>query len=225
MFPNIQREFFAKKMPSRRKHRSRSSTRAKKSGRRRKHDSPCKKSCGAVSLEFVLKGPPNEACTKRYAQTLTGYALNFINGGINPSTPTGPYNLKASGQAILPVDATSIVVTWNLRDNVVEDDNDLTRYIISIDRLEGCDIVPIVKFRVPLSCVPKNDCEQVEKPQLAGTTQPFRVKLCAGDGILVGFTTILDDDCRPGICGAPGPTPTPEAPTGLTAVSFGLYAF
>ena len=212
-------------MPSRRKHRSRSSTRAKKSGRRRTHDSPRKKSCGAVSLEFALRDPPQEVCAKRYAQTLTAFSAEFITGGINPSTSTGPLNLKLSGQAILPTDATSIVVTWNFWDVIGENDNDLTRYIISIDRLEGCDIVPIVKFRVPLSCVPKNDCEQVQKPQLTGTTRPFRVKLCAGDAILVGFTTILDDDCRPGICGAPGPAPTHEDPTHLQFVSFGVYAF
>jgi hypothetical protein len=129
--------------------------------------------------------------------------------------------------AVLPVDATSLVITWNLIE--VDDPEDpikiLTRYIISVECIKGRDIVPIVKFRVPVTCVSRNDCEQVEKSQDMGTTQPFRVKLCAGDALLVSLTHILAGDCGPVVCGVRDPAPEPKFPTTVNEAFFNLFAF
>lgn len=128
-------------------------------------------------------------------------------------------------EAILPIDATTLVVTWGLVESLDPSEfNDQTRYSISVDRITCCDLTPVVKFRVPTTCVAKNDCEQVEHSQVAGTTQPFRVKLCAGDALLVSLTQKLADDCGPVVCGVRNPVPPPTDPTHISVARFYLYA-
>lgn len=123
-----------------------------------------------------------------------------------------------SHQHIAPYDSTLLSVTWNLQE-IQANQNPLTRYIVSVERYTGCAIRPIVKFQVPVS--EASDCTQVPKSQLRGTTQPFRVKVCAGDKIFVGISMILAEDC-PVQCGVPIAATAPT--TNVTALSVALAA-
>lgn len=184
-----------------------------------------KKSCGAATFDLCIKDPSSLLCTKFYAQLSLTLRGNNIPGGTTVEQLQQFKNRIIYVGAILPIDATSLVVSWNLITTSAENPNDLTRYIISVDRFKGCDISPVLKFRVPVACVPKNDCEQSQQSQLAGTTQPFGVNLCAGDTLLVGLTTVLAEDCGPVVCGVQSPvTPNPN-PTPLDMAFFNLCAF
>jgi hypothetical protein len=113
-------------------------------------------------------------------------------------------------QSIVPIDVESMVVTWDfvvtppvLPDGVPED---LTRYIITVDRVNGACFTPVVKFQVPVSHTPLNDCCGLSQAsKLKGTSQTFHVKLCAGERLLVGVTKTIGENCLPGQCGL-GPT-------------------
>lgn len=121
-----------------------------------------------------------------------------------PNLDAVPYavpfkDLSASNTYPAPINATSIAVTWNLQENP-NGQNDLTRYLISIERKVGCKFSPIVKFQVPVSQVPVDDCAVNEKSKLRGVTKPFRVKVCAGDELCVSVTKTLGEICPVG-CG------------------------
>jgi hypothetical protein len=128
---------------------------------------------------------------------------------------------KQSLAAIMPIDTCSVVVTWSLNESIEPPADGLTRYVISIERLTGCNITPIVRFKVPVECVPINDCELAEKSVLMGASQPFHVKLCAGDLILASLTKTLADKCNVQ-CGIPNPAVQGD-PTGLTRIMVKLY--
>jgi hypothetical protein len=206
------------------KKRRNDSGRSKKRSRdrRRSGSSECKKSCGAAVLKFCAGTLTSPECTKRFLNVDTYLPNSSFIGYASDTFPTGRDELY-SAEATLPVDATSMVVTWNFTE-VNPPVDDLTRYIISIERDLGCNISPIVKLRVPVSHVPKNDCEQTEKSQLSGCTQPFRVSLCAGDSILVGITSTIADQC-PVQCGIVGGPITQQNVTVLKSVRVRLYMF
>lgn len=110
---------------------------------------------------------------------------------------------KSKCALVSPIDADSVVVTWSIDDIIgFEYQNDLTRYTITVERNNGCTFVPIVKFQVPVSLVPKNDCEQVERSIAMDASQEFRVKICAGDLLFVSITKSLAQNC-PLQCGVP----------------------
>jgi hypothetical protein len=137
--------------------------------------------------------------------------------------PNEVVDRKQSLAAIMPIDTCSVVVTWSLTEYIDIDHppNDLTRFVVSIERLTGCNITPIVRFKVPVECVPINDCELAEKSVLMGASQPFHVKLCAGDLILASLTKTLADKCNVQ-CGIPNPAVQGD-PTGLTRIMVKLY--
>jgi hypothetical protein len=68
--------------------------------------------------------------------------------------------------------------------------------------------------------VPINDCERVEKPNLNGASQSFRVKICAGDLLVASITSFLADDC-PVQCGVPV---DPQAPTEISGLAVGYLS-
>jgi hypothetical protein len=128
---------------------------------------------------------------------------------------------NVSHQHIAPYDSTLLSVTWNLQETEANQ-NPLTRYIISVEHYTGCAIRPIVKFQVPV--LEASDCTQVLKSQLTGTTQPFRVKVCAGDKIFVGISMILAEDC-PVQCGVPIATAPTTNVTALSVALASVYLF
>lgn len=170
---------------------------------------------GAATFRFGANDfqDQNGVCDKRY--------LSIDKGPVSDAFAYSLADLLAIegrtlfGQHIAPNDATSLSVTWNLQE-VQANQNDLTRYIISVERYTGCVMTPIVKFQVPVSEVPVDDCTVVLKSKLRGTTQPFCVKVCAGDRIFVAISMILAEDC-PVQCGVPISGATPS--TNVTALS------
>jgi hypothetical protein len=123
------------------------------------------------------------------------------NGWVDSAMPEIVVPAKVYREVPSPVDATSITISWNLQEKP-DGQNDLTRYIISVERDVGCKLIPMVKFQVPTLQACVNDCEQVAKSKLMGTTQPFPVKVCAGDLLALSVTRILAEDC-PSHCGVP----------------------
>jgi hypothetical protein len=155
-------------------------------------------------------------CNKVYLYTNAGplVARSDSSEGLLQSETT-----RTLCRAVAPNDATSLSVTWNFQEEQ-KDQNNLTRYIISLERYTGCALTPIIKFQVPVSEAPVDDCTLVLKSKLKGTTQPFRVKVCAGEAIFVSISKILEEDC-PVQCGVPTVT-TPA--TNMTALSVALVS-
>jgi hypothetical protein len=138
-------------------------------------------------------------------------AIPSETGGVSANDPILVAENIASIQYVAPIDTEWIVVTWNFEATPAQSkppgEEDLTRYIITVERVDGLCFTPIVKFQVPVSHTPLNDCGgRSHASKLKGASQPFRVKLCGGDKLLVGLTKAIGANCTAGQCGA-SPTP------------------
>jgi hypothetical protein len=168
----------------------------------------------------------NDKCQKRYLFIDSNAFPNFQDG-VDANNTTAVAANASKIQSTVPIDAESLVVTWDFRRNSGAPDPDFTRYIITVDRVNGSCFSPVARFQVPISRTPLNDCCAVsQNSQLKGCSQPFRVRLCAGDELSVGLTRNIGENCIPGQCGA-GPTPGPvqiDVET-LQSVIVNLYLF
>lgn len=219
------------------KHSSSHSGKRKKRHHKRKHSSSrsreerCERSCGSATLSFDVIDLNNQDKCIKYYLFIDSSAITPIDNGVkvDPSVPITPAE-AAKIESTVPIDAESLVVTWDfVRDPaVLHPDPDVTRYIITVDRVNGSCFSPVVKFQVPISHTPINDCGGLsQESQLMGTSQPFRVKLCAGDELCVGITRTIGENCVPGQCGAlPTPAETPQTTiTPLKSAIVKLYLF
>jgi hypothetical protein len=157
----------------------------------------CKKYRGLATLNFVDNRIPQITCAKFYSPIdSTTIPMNL------PSVRDASWAQanKPLCALVSPIDATSVVVTWNYFEEFYS--NPLSRYIITVERDAGCRFVPIAKFQVPVSMVPINDCEQVERSDTKGASRSFAVKICAGDLLVVNILQFLAEDC-PVQCGVP----------------------
>jgi hypothetical protein len=202
----------------------RSSPNTGKSPRRLRSGEELRCDKGGVTLSFAAYQIPKEKCEKRYLADDT-HSIKFDQNGVDPADMQA---VKEKAQQIVPIDSKSMVITWVFLQELelFIPPDDLTRYIISVDRVQGCRAEPVLRFQVPVTCV-SNDCDvHVEKSQLTGTTQPFRVQLCAGDALVVGIAMILAEKCTPKACGQAGMSPaTQEVAINLETIRVNLFLF
>jgi hypothetical protein len=155
------------------------------------------KVCGSASLNFLGR-LDNSPCHKEY------FYIRSTAGFQGPNDASQALSNKAYLALVAPIDATSLTVAWTFNQDF--ETSNLTRCIISVEREAGCKLVPIVKFQLPVSLVPQNDCECAERLVSEGVTQSFRVQICAGDLIFVSGTRFLAENC-PVQCGVADLTP------------------
>jgi hypothetical protein len=103
-------------------------------------------------------------------------------------------------------------VTWGFKNFYneffqagVDSPTSTTRQIITVERFSGCTGVPILKFKIPLKCVPRDDCHVDFQSQDTGATQSFAVKLCRGDLLRTSITQINEPICPVDKCGTSPP--------------------
>lgn len=194
---------------------------AKESGRRgldpKRRRSRCQKSCGGATIEFGARdfSLVPSACVKAYLQSTTALPIAYA------TSFEGAFRQKYYYRSPAPINATSLAVSWNIQE---KNPNDLTRYIISVERDAGCKFVSVVKFQVPVSKVPIDDCTHVEKSQFMGVTRPFRVKVCVGDSLFVSVTKTLGENC-PVQCGLPVQAESQTPVSDLAVAIVSLYLF
>jgi hypothetical protein len=174
----------------------------------REHDHHNKKACGSATLDFWANKSTAKTCLKYYL-IIVSTAISFPN--TLPDETWAQAN-KPLYALVAPIDATSVSVTWNFIETTP---NNLSRYVITVERDTGCTFVPIAKFQVPVSMVPINDCELVGKSNTNGASRSHAVKICAGDLLVVNILRFLAEDC-PVQCGAPAES---NAPTGSSALN------
>jgi hypothetical protein len=196
---------------------------ARESGRRgsdrKRRRSRCQNSCGGATIDFGARNffyVPN-ACVKAYLPPSTGRVLPDGLPFEDVFVQKYRYRFPA------PINAISLAVSWNIQEEK-ENPNDLTRYIISVERDVGCKFVSVVKFQVPVSKVPIDDCTHVERSQFMGVTRPFRVKVCVGDSLFVSVTKTLGENC-PVQCGPPVQAESQTHVSNLAAALVSLYLF
>lgn len=182
--------------------------------RKRRSDRPssremCRRtSCGEATLDFCAVELGAQDCAKTYL-FIDSNAAPFTPGGIDPTVNPS----YTGGKSIVPIDAKSMVVTWDFAvTSPAGVPEDLTRYIIFVERFNESCVTPVVRFQVPISHAPLNDCVRSQASQLKGTSQPFRVKLCAGDQLIAAVVKRVGENCVAGLCGA-GPTPGNQTQT------------
>lgn len=189
--------------------------------RRKRRCSELKPSCVNATLGFAGVNLAAE-CQKQYlsSDSWLGIEVGVVTSNDIFQNP----RLAAKVTMVVPSDSNSLVVSWTLiAENVLADD--LTRYVITVERFNECNLTPVVKFQVPLSSVAKNDCEQTEVSKRSGTTRPFRVKLCAGDVVIVAITNILAGKCQLLECGATCSPVVQDAVNGLVVARVQLTLF
>lgn len=111
--------------------------------------------------------------------------------------------------SVVPQSFTHASVTWVFsQENYVSlgeyeaSTQSTTRHIITVERLSGCKAEPIIKFKVPLKRVPRDECYVEAQSQDTGATQSFPVKLCRGDLLRASITLVSEplcpvDPCKP----------------------------
>jgi hypothetical protein len=72
--------------------------------------------------------------------------------------------------------------------------------------LSGCKPEPIIKFKVPLKRVPRDECHVDAQSRESGATQAFPVRLCRGDLLRASVTLVKEPLCPVNPCHDTPPT-------------------
>lgn len=200
-----------KKSKGRKRKRKRSSSSSRSRSR-----SP-ERARGAATLSFEVTEFKTDPCDKKYL-FVDSQAIDS-SGGL---TPAQAVVTPSYVESAVPIHAKRLVVTWDFKvvqpSAAVSGQPDLTRYTITVDRVNGSYFSPVVKFQVPLAA---NECGvHAQESKLMGVSIPFSVRLCPGDELCVGLTESIAPPCIAGLCGNSPLTLTPQ--TGVSTLELAI---
>jgi hypothetical protein len=113
-------------------------------------------------------------------------------------------------ESVVGISSRKLIVTWEFVKPAGTLPTDQTKFIITVDKVVGCNINAVAKFQVPLMQFPVNDCHFQPISKLSGASQAFNVQCCPGDLLAVSITQTIEDPCPPDPC-SPQPHTPPDA--------------
>lgn len=171
---------------------------------------------GAATLSFEVTEFLPDPCDKKYL-FVDSQAID-LSGGY---TPAQAVNTPSYVESAVPIHAKRLVVTWDFKvqtSAAMSGQPDLTRYTITVDRVNGSYFSPVVKFQVPLAA---NECGvHAQESKLMGVSIPFSVRCCPGDELCVGLTESIAPPCIAGLCGNSPLTLIPQ--TGVSKLELAI---